>query len=1089
MFPPYALKKSGIVTDYYFGQPQDTIYSQPDSIYLPKPEDVEHLANGGKLIQIFGDNEASDKNARTATIKGFAALAFDLQGRLLAKIKVPVAIPDHAVYAIDAAMVAQVDAKDLDKGFPEHFAVTQIHDFFKQTSHLDVTALNLELKENSGGKLYTYPLNLAGGQSLTLNIQTDGKKFRIDGVDTAHKIYGHWQPFNGEGYDNPLLAHTSAGLGFSNLYPATQKRNNMICSDVHVKSMWVWAFGPQGDAGLQLGERQHKATRRIVVGSRLEDIVENNTVAANRARGVPGGIRLYDGREFDKENTHDEYEDAALTAAATFELRRLDPQGMRFIEEIDDADKYKKFLQGNQGFADRPPVGFIHFDQGMLTRSIGVLMATDDTYGDRRKAVLFNLAHDPKDYVNKTNDEIRALLKQKDNEPVFVPLELNKTSKVATFERAYAAGAGQDISPEEYHRRAMMITNNRAFIRRVMENWYDLTSPTPPTKLLTQRQPHEDSFSHFGEPKFYRVKKDGRSKNEPKDIYKRRLQVWRTFNKFDNLLNLATEGHAVEYSNDPKAVADYLKRYKDVAKKLAQHQEHWVRRFQLPPSGGVASLDTARQHLWMTREACMDARFSPYSSESWVVNERGQRQLWDHVIAMSAATRKRMWPVREDLMGDKPHFRIQFERNPERYTIITALLAFSTDKFYQTHGSKVKPEWWDAYFKKSWEPSRKWYNAYVTRAVQGPPNLNPAEHKIPSEASELQRIDRMMTAAAAEMSREYKRALDTPQGQQRLAGHRKFKTKRLAQYVWDANSKALTGFDAKTNQPAPNLRFLVNPAKTVRITVPDAMLENPNWHEIWGQHHVIANGQDTKAAFDKLANPDISLLLVGKATGMMRLAAKAVCTRLPKGTDAAEASTVAQSAYATIGAKLGPHPFLLTFEQLAPVHKANENEKDTQHVALPSLDWAGLVDTQAGGLPEPLTVRTGLIVRDVGQDFTKGPIRLRRTQGGIETGDEYQGTVAKATRITVDDITKMKDEEAWRFGKLSSGDLQAQWKRLYAELHVEPGKQSLWKIELAAPVDQNTCTYINRAEPPIAMIGKPPRTRRISSHQKPGVAA
>ena len=1099
MFEPYSLDANS-PSGHYFGKPLDTIYSKQNSLHLPKYDDVAHLIKSGKLIQIYGDFEASDKDARTATPKDFSALAFDVQGRLLAKVHIPVAIPEHAVYAIDAAMVGHIDVKNLRHGFPEHMAAAQIHDFFQHVSHLHADTLQLGKAEASNGKsLYPYPLRLAGNEELKLLVKPDGKKFYLNGETADRKIYGHWQPFNGEKYDDALLAHWSARLGFASLFPTSRKKHDTIRSDVRVKAMWVWAFGPQGNAGLQLGERQHKRTRRVVLGTRLEDMIVNNTVAANRARGVPGGIRLYDGREFDPEKMHTSDYDTAATAALNFELRRIDPQGMRFVEEIDDADKYKKFLQSSHGYADRPPVGFVYYDQGLLTRGIGVLVATDDTYGDRRKAIMFNLAHDPKNFINLKNNQLRALLVQKNNDPVFVPLDLNKTATVATFERAYLAGAGHDIAPEEYHRRALMISNNRAFIQRVMENWYELTSPTPPVKLVTQREQHENSFSHYGEPKYY-ILKDGRHyRREPKDVYKRRLQVWRTHNEFDRLLNMATQGHAIEYSNDPVALTDYVERYKDASKKLEKLQTHWKQSFKFPalPSD-VFSQDDVRKHLWEMREACMDARFSLYS-DAWVVNERGQRQPWQRIITMPDATRKRMWPLREDEAGDSPHYRIKFERNAERYSIITTLQAFEADAFYQKDGKSLKSKWWDEYFQKNWEPSRIWYNAYVASVVRGPPNLDASEHKTPSEVGELKRIERILAAGAAEMAPEYKRVVDSPLGYQRLMDHAAYKKERIKKYKFEPDAQLLMGFDPVTTFPIPNARFYVDVNKTVTLSVPDVLLEAPDWHDAWGNHLVVSrmHAAQLKENAVRLNKGETSLLLVGEATGLMRLAARATCTRLPEQSSDVNATLEkSRAAYSTIGATLGTNPFLLTFEQLAPVHQARSANDPLQHVVMPALEWAGLVDARAGGLPKPMVPRTGIILRDVGQPLKPGPVRLRRSQAGVETGDEYRGHISKAVRITVDDLAKLKDQDAWKFGKLSAGDLQSEWKRLFADLRVDPKDQVLWRIDLTRPVEKETYNYVNKAELPIAVFlpgpDMPPRGK--ASRGKPkaselGVAA
>lgn len=1083
------LRTGGTVLQH-FGRPVETVYSRQGSLYLPQQEDVAHLLQSGKLIQIFGDFEASDKDARSATPRDFAALAFDVQGKLLARVHVPVMQPEHGVYTLGAAMVGQIDAPTLGKGYAEHMAAAQIHDFFRATSQLDVRALRLKQQAQADGKTqYLYPLQFADGQTLNLIVQPGGKKFHLEPGGKDHKIYGHWQPFNGEKYDDVLLAHWSARLGFASLFPSSRKKHDTIRSDVRVKAMWVWAFGPQGDAGLQLGTRHHKRTRRAVLGTRLEDIILHNTPEANRARGVAGGIRLYDGRAFDPEKMHSSDYDTAATAALNFELRRLDPAGMRFVESLDDADQYKRFLQGQKGLADRPPVGFIHYDQGMLTRGIGALLATDDAHGDRRRALLFNLAHDPAEIMQKSTAELKALLVQRNNDPVFVPIALNKSPVVADFARAYAAGAGHGLPPEEYHRRALQLSNNRGFIQRVMESWYELSNPAPPVRVITQRPVHEDSFAHYGEPKYYVTHADGTHRREPKDIYQRRLLVWRAQNAFDRLLLEATEGHAVEYSNDAAAAEAYATRTAEVGKKLAKLQKNWAHPFTLPAlPDGALTLDGARRHLWETREACMDARFSLYP-DGWVVNERGQRQPWEQVLATPPATRQRMWPLHEDQAEGKPHWRIVFDRNPARGTIMTTVLAFTTDQFYQGNGKTLKPRWWDAYFAKSWAPARPWYEAYVTRAVQGPPNLDPSQHPVPSERSELQQGQLLLQGAGAEKRGDFERLLDAPLGQQRFAAHMAHKEQRLDAYPWTPERLRLMGYDADSKAPLPNPRYPVDPAAMLTLTVPDAMLETAPWHPLWGRHQVIAKPESAAVnhALAQLAATKTPVLLVGQATGMFRLAARAVCLRLPPGAESADAVAAASGLYAQHGAKLGAQPKLLSFEQLAPVHGGRPVNEALQHVALPAQEWAGLVDTKAGGLPAPLGVRTGILVRDVGQSFKPGPIRLRRQQGGVETGDEYSGIVIRAKRVTADDLAGMTDSEAWRYGKLSASDLHAAWKRLHAELSVPAAQQKLWRIELAAPVNKGSYTFHNRAALPVAVFTAPLARRPAGGKGTPAI--
>lgn len=81
MFLPSRETYSGFSMDYYRGPAQETFYSRNPG-YRPSYEDVRHMVEAGKLIEIFYDFEASDKLAGSAVPKEYAALAFDLQGAL-----------------------------------------------------------------------------------------------------------------------------------------------------------------------------------------------------------------------------------------------------------------------------------------------------------------------------------------------------------------------------------------------------------------------------------------------------------------------------------------------------------------------------------------------------------------------------------------------------------------------------------------------------------------------------------------------------------------------------------------------------------------------------------------------------------------------------------------------------------------------------------------------------------------------------------------------------------------------------------------------------------------------------------------------
>lgn len=1103
MFRPDPQMYSGFPMDYYRGVPQETFYSR-NAEYRPSYDDVQHMVEAGKLIEIFYDFEASDKLAGSAVPKEYAALAFDLRGRLLAHLRIPIAIPQHQAYAIGAAIVGRIGVNDMAQGWPGHMAATMVQNFLKKSTQLDGKVLGLNdatFADDKKGFIYSLPRD--GQAHVELEIHQSGKKFRYVGETEWRKIYGVSQPFNGENYDDPMASHWYARMGMSSLFPGNQKRHDTFREDVRAKVIWEWAFGKQGKDGLQLPDRWHKKTRRMVRSTRLGDVLLANSRSANRARGVAGGAVFYDGRDPDPDIMHASDEDAAGTAALSFYLRRIDPEGMRFISTLAERNSYKDFLQGTQDFTDRPALGFVHYDEGMLTRGIGTLLATDDEYdgyGDRKRALLFNLGHNPDDMLHLNHEQLRPLLVQRHN-PVFVPLVLNRTPQVAEFDRAYKAGAGSHLPPEEYHRRRHVILSHRAFIQRVMETQLDLVSINRPPNIVTTRSLEDDSYSRYGDLKYFAYKDPATGnlipirKTDYPDVYARATNKWNYVRQFDFLLRKVTEGHAIEYSDDPDALGDYQARLKEVEKKLKEHQVGWDKPFILPDIPIVPdTIEDARMHLWMLRHECRAALFNCVP-EFWVVNSNKQRLPWEKVIAMESGTRKGQWPLREDRETNS-HLRITFERNDKLHAIISALRVLDADAFIAKQGSPRWQKWWRDYVDKNYGEWKPFYEAFITLGVQGPPNLEASEQRRMSEKKALLEIDQLVNRAAESPATDYIRnVLKTPQGQKLLAEHRAYKERRLAQHPWTPQKMALMGYDTQTFYPALNIRYRIDRKKLITLKVPDVMLDHPDWDDHWHRFHIIDKpNREITRALEK-ADAETSVLLEGEATGLYRLAAKAVCHRLPPQGDRTQRAIIrAQGAYGTIGRHLAGLPDqlrLLSFEQMAPVHFERKVDESIQHVAIPAQDWAGLVDARAGGLPKPLRKLTGIIVRDTGQEFTTGDIRLRRMSRGEETGDEYKGRLKSVQRVTLDDVRNFTDAHAQQFGKLSANDLYSAWKKLFADMRVaDPAKQKLWVLKLDRPVSKLSYTYFNRAEQPVAAFTstRPTHGRKQPVHQKRAAA-
>ena len=524
---------------------------------------------------------------------------------------------------------------------------------------------------------------------------------------------------------------------------------------------------------------------------------------------------------------------------------------------------------------------------------------------------------------------------------------------------------------------------------------------------------------------------------------------------------------------------------KNVAKKLDKKQWAWARPFRLLDLPlAFAGTEDSMRHLWLLRHHCALAPFSLYP-DFFVVNERGQRLSWDKVLDMPFALRSELWPRRED-EAEGPHLRISFERDPDRFPILTLKRVFQNDAFNRQHRSETFRTWWKSYFNENYRgEGAATYEALVTLAVQGPPNQDPSEHVPMTEARALKEGEDMLNKAAAngpdeQAKSEYARQVDgSPLQQKNLADHMAYKRGRMQDHPWTPEKLALVGCDPETRQPARNPFYYVNPREMHVLRVPDLMLvARPGWNEnVDHTHFVIAKPpRKLEAALCKQDHPP--LILQGAATGMMRLAARATCARLRgSGDRAAEAVAQAQRYYAesALVARLKPESLrVLSFEQLAPLHHGRPVDESIQHVGLPSQNWIALVDQSLGGLPKPLGVLQSFLIRDVGQNLETGPIRLRRVSEGCETGDEYLGEVGEARRIHVDDIRTFGTADVWALGRLSCDDVLSSWTKVFADLRIaDPGQQYLWHLKLAAPVDRSTYAFFDRKAFPVAVFDQP----------------
>lgn len=1118
MFTPHPLRDKQ--TAFYLGRPQETYYSQ-NAEYRPTYEDVAHLIpqdpqkGPGQLMHIFADWEATDKDRTTAQPTQFGAVMFDLNMRLVGKLDLNLALGNLHPMAIQAALVARAWPDEMKHGWPGYIGMGMYRDFLLSGSHLDGETLGLKSAQfRDGTKGFHYSLNFPDlPKPLVLEINEAGNQMRFPGERLDRKKGQKWgrdlhsatRFFNGDKYDVNLAAFTAARYGMASLFHASRSAHDATHLDPLAAARWFWAFSEKrGKDGLQFLPRYHVKTRREVISFTQNDILRANSPAAYRALGRTGGIILYDGTEYDPERAHGAYPDSMGTAALYALMRKTDPAALRFLETHSSEQSQKDFLQSAARFEDRPLVGFVHYDEGMISRGIGLLINTGDTYGQERKneLLVFNACYDPKIVATWTDSQLKATLVQKHN-PLAVAFRANHTAQFADFERAHKAGAGIDMVPHfganfeaqegrrltvnELQQRRMDLVNNRFLMDRIMAIWSEVRHPPRAPNVTTIRQPEEQTFNHYGDLDAI-VTPNGEV--EPADIHIHFKDKWDTTRKFDTLLREMMEVHAVEYSNDDKAVDDYVDRYKKLAKRVEDLQATWADQINLP-SILPDTREECIKHLWNLRVSLHDHLFN-YLPERFLVDENGNALSVDQAMQVPREMRIERFKPEDRATGQ--YWKCVFERQPDLQTFRLLDMVFDeADPFYRNHISPDIRKWWVDFYDKEFAAARPWYDARVALAVNGPPNLEPSKHPSMTVARSAYEAAQLRIAARKGPGSDWHRFVtNTKQGEQILAAWEAKHAADLKRHKLTADQMDMMGYDPATKAPYLHHFFDVPRKDVVRLVVPDSILDEPLFHQQHLNHLIIAKpDKSTLQALDATEGPNRLIVLEGAATGMERLAvvsknaapAAQFCFPLPKTSYENDAVEAARSAYASIGEKLGSSPFILKCEQLAPIHDKRAVDAGVQSVAIPALDWAGLVDGKAASLPEPKMRITEILVQNVGQRYrataNEHGLRLQRVYKGRVTGDEYHGWLQQARQITLQQIeTSGQFDDAWamRAGKLSKADLVSEWRATFAGLGInKPSEQKLWLLSLAKPVSKSTYTYFKPDAFPVAVYEGEPR--------------
>lgn len=1073
---------AGIKHQEWRGAPEATWHSENQ---LPTKEYLMKRVMRGHLIDVFYDTEANHKNADLAQFKSFFAIQIDLAGRKIGQLETESAFAPHHGIGFIPALIGGFSVADMERGWPAPIFTAVIYDFLRSCVRLDPIKLGLQYDEEL--KAYPFGIPCAGGENITIHLHEDGTRFRLPEESPAgkwRKVYGFFHPYNGEKYDDTALAKTLSREGFPDLFPTFVKRNSALRSDVLGLMRLLAVFGDQRAQGIKTKSRFHRALSILAPSFRLGDMVAMNDLHALRERGVQDGARDYLGRVYDPAGAHQADRDVGMTAALYYLARYTQPEMVDWFDQMADRDAYNNFLHNPHGGMGQSRVfGLLRRQNGQYTGSFGTLIGLDSEERDWRRGVIADLQTDPRQWLDSSDAEQQEMIRQ--GRGALLSVRLNRAPNVVPQEWAERAGYAVP-NRQDLAQRSQLIHAREEGKRRVLANsaaTYAIPVPDP----RTVPDPTYAAYGTLGDIEKYRISApSGRWELEPPDSYHRRKMTFARLRDLSTAINEITRPPRILFEDTPEALTAYQVAMARGDKRLEHLQTNWHRRITRPEVA-IQPEDqlTAAQHFFLTLWQWRGVRFTP-TKTAHIVNGQGQRVSWSHFLNLPSQPRKALYPRHEDRIRPN-QIRFQFEGRDGLFPTIIMTRIFTFDDWIQRNPDAISPafrSWWRKDYMPRWEPFRARYQAMVAMMTVGPPGVSPSEHAHPTAVRELE-------VAREWLAQPDKRLTQHPHERELMAGLARHYEEKIALHPVTTPKLLVSGYDGSTKMPVQRVTHLIRPDRTETITIPNRLLEHGVFHDwrIWPAAAFMLVRRLPKHLAQKLSSDHKKipsrLLLESTETGRQRLFADALVQPMPpSGSALREKLEFVAEAYRLTGRRVAADStqfsFITGFD-LLPISNTAAVDESVQSASLDAQNWNALIDPVAGALPKSFSPITGIVVRHVvGQNFKAGKaIRLRRMEAGEETGDEFTGKLKFAEIISLDDLRRMSDPKAQKFGALTAQSLHSRWAAYFAHHHVPTAEQKLWRLKLASPVQQSTYRYFQPEQHPLVSL--PRRYERMAA--------
>lgn len=412
----------------------------------------------------------------------------------------------------------------------------------------------------------------------------DGSKWKL--VTPRRAVFG----FNNHGFDNAVMRvnFMRAGVYPENLFSMTAKStlsNKQIGKsfsyDIRNVFRSVVLYGPQGEDKLEFASKINPVNGRPYVSESLVGVMKENTRAANRTRGIPGGVLLKDGSRYNEHSAHGALYDVFATQALFKLAMQKSPHILEKILKQADQKYLQDWLSNVDVKDDKLPLfsisvknyphepyetlyAFLGTDVQLGNMKRYIFMKTDGSLHDamyKGRSIFEFSAEDWERYLIDNSRNTDAVLRMIPAKKWPYALHIDtvlKETEAGKIWRGRMEDVEQDLIKIKEH--PEMLANIRMAVENINFRMRQVPSTHNPTK-------EDDLYRYgFGEPPYF----SGMEKNLMETIRAVQINEYRFMKLVDeSMYRLFITPHKVDSIDvNDKEAGEVLENFSDLVKRV-----------------------------------------------------------------------------------------------------------------------------------------------------------------------------------------------------------------------------------------------------------------------------------------------------------------------------------------------------------------------------------------------------------------------------------------------------------------------------------------------------------------------------------------